>query len=133
MSLNPVLTIGRVAEATLSAKRFCIPGTDPDRQAAVPTGGTLALGVVRGAIGETFVAGKAIDVDVEGIVEVQATAAVINALSLVTCDNAGRVVAVGAGAVTQYVVGKALTAAGGTLDEVIEVQLIPGGALTVHA
>jgi hypothetical protein len=30
-------------------------------------------------------------------------------------------------------VGKALTAAGGTLDEVIEVQLIPGGALTVHA
>jgi hypothetical protein len=132
MSINPVLTRGFVAEATVTAKRGVVAGTDVDRQCNVPGGACQILGVVRGAIDETFVAGKAVDVDMMGIVEMQATAAVITQGQFVVVDNAGRAVAVGAGAATLETIGKALTTTGGALDEIVEVQLVPGRSVT-HA
>jgi len=124
---------GFIAEGSgIYAKRFVVWGTDPKSQAKVPTGATYAIGVVQGAAAEAFAAGSVLDVATEGIVEVQATAAVITAGQSVVVDTAGRVTAAGAGAATQYCVGIAQTTTAGTLDDIVEIKL-GNHPLTVHA
>jgi len=123
---------GFIAEGTVYGKCAVVWGTNPVKQAKVPTGATLIIGVVQGAAREVFATLSVIDVAIEGIVEMCTTAAVITAGQLVYVDTAGRATAQGSGAATQYCIGVAQSTSGSTLDNLVEVLLVPT-VLVVHA
>lgn len=107
---HAVLTNTLVAAAALSANRFVTAA------GAVPAANANVIGVTRAPAGA---AGDLVPVDMLGIAEVEASAAIAVGAAIAT-TNDGRAVTYSTGAV----VARALTAAGAA-GQLIEVQLIP--------
>lgn len=117
-----VHVLGRLAETTVTQKRFVKAGTNPQTQCVPATANDVCLGVARGEKGVDTPVDHPVDIGVNGIYEVEAGAAV-SVNDYVESDADGRaIVAAGAGA--HDIVGIARTAAGAAGD-LIEVEVRP--------
>lgn len=139
MAEHNLLTVGRLAEGALVAKRAVMHGTGSGQVKAVTGANVAVFGVAKGQEGETIATGSMVDVMVDGIAEVQA-GGVVTAGDWVKVDADGKAVACAsvAGHVhatdgnagdtdpsnPELAFGLSLTAAGAE-DDIIEVRLVP--------
>lgn len=121
-----VLTIGRVAEntgggAAVEGCHAAVLGTDPKTQVKIAGANGNVIGAIVGALGETFDAGKPVNVQIMGVAPM-VTGGVVTAGQFVESDGNGHII--NSDTDKNRCIGVALESSSGT-GEVIPVLLAP--------